>query len=174
MNAMSIDPAYTSERFFLPAPLPIRACAPEVRPGASEPSPWAEKWFGVYLDQSQNRMRWSASFPLPRIGDRVKVNMNGIGVAKVVGYFSSPGGKDSGIFLGVMALPEDPPKWLRDQVKRAAKDESRPQWIRDGVGCYFGTELELLPGAKSESSASPAKQARALRKKSKETKPCLK
>lgn len=93
----------------------------------------------VYLDAEGKEMLWSAKFPIPAIGQRIYINMNGIGWAVVKGYFESCG------YVGVMTLPTRPPKYLRDQNKADRKDLSKPQWYRDGIGCEFGSEILLKP-----------------------------
>jgi hypothetical protein len=82
-------------------------------------------------------MKWSADFELPAIGTKVFVTMNGIGWAWVKGYFVSED------WVGVMTLATAPPTWLRKQNKEHAKDTSKPQWYRDGIGCEFGCEIRL-------------------------------
>jgi len=91
----------------------------------------------VYLDASGNQMKWSGKFPIPAIGTKVFITMNGIGWATVKGYFESYG------YVGLMTLAARPPKWLRDQHKRDAQDLGQPKWIREGIGCEFGAELAL-------------------------------
>lgn len=91
----------------------------------------------VYADSEGQELKWSATFALPEIGQRIYVTMNGIGYAEVKGYFSSDG------YVGVMTLAENPPKWLVKQNARDRNDASKPRWYRDGIGCEYGVEISL-------------------------------
>ena len=116
------------ERFFIPAPTPT-----------DRTETVNDIAFPVYLD-GDKPMKWSGSFPVPPIESRIWIRMNRIGWAIVKGYFESCG------YVGVMALPEDPPKWLLDQRRREKKEPGyadRPQWYKDGIGCFFGNEMAL-------------------------------
>jgi hypothetical protein len=117
------------ERFFILTPTPTAE---------------TEAHHRIYLDASGARMKWSAKFDIPKIGQRIYINMNGIGPAIVKGYFESEG------YVGVMTKATKPPKWLRRQRREDAKDERRPQWYRDGIGCEFGTEI--LPAVPTEAT----------------------
>ncbi len=108
------------------------------------PMPLAEKpaadggGLGIYIDTEGKRLYWSASFPLPKIAERVIVTINRIGASVITGYFAEAG------YLGVMALPDSPPEYLRRQrLELLAKSprEALPQWILDGVCCLFGAEI---------------------------------
>lgn len=82
---------------------------------------------------------WSGSQPLPAIGQKITITMNGIGPAIVKDYFSSES------YLGVMTLALEPPKWLREQRQRdleGPRAKGKPQWWLDGIGCEFGTEVK--------------------------------
>jgi hypothetical protein len=118
-----------TERFFIPEPVPTGEM--------SEPRSLDEATFPLYREDDGNLLKWSAKFPLPKIGDRIFVRMNGIGWAVVKGYFASED------YLGVMTKATKPPAYLRQQHRRNAKDMSKPQWIREGIGCEFGTEILL-------------------------------
>ncbi len=107
------------EKFFIPRP---------------EPTDKVIDNFTVYVTQDGEELKWSAKFPLPAIGSRVRITLNSIGPAVVKGYFSSAG------FLGVMTKATKPPKWLVAQQKR---DTSNIAWIREGIGCEFGSEIIL-------------------------------
>ena len=52
---------------------------------------------------------WSGKEPPPAIGTDIIIKINGIGKAKVVGYFVEDG------WLGVMTQAEDPPAWYIKQ-----------------------------------------------------------
>ena len=118
------------ERFFIPKPT---ATDNAIRVG--------EK-FGIYINDRQQPLQWSADFPLPEIGSRIFIAMNSIGWAKVMGYL------ESDHFLGVMTKATKPPVWLRKQLSRDRKEarssaKPHPQWMLDGIGCEFGNELRL-------------------------------
>ncbi len=96
----------------------------------------------LYTDgRTMEALKWSADFPVPNVGDKILITMNGIGWAHVVGYFSSE--TDGGTYLGVMTRATRPPAWLRRQQREYAKDATKPHWYRDGIGCEFGTEIAL-------------------------------
>ena len=116
------------ERFFILTPTPT-----DRRGTASN-----GREMPIYLDASGKEMWWSAEFPIPAIGQRIFITMNGIGWAVVKGYFESEG------YVGVMTIATRPPKWLRDQHKRDLKSgRALPGWMREGIGCEFGTEIAL-------------------------------
>jgi hypothetical protein len=97
--------------------------------------------FPVYLNAEGKPLKWSGKFPIPAVGSRVYVTMNGIGWAIVKGFFESCG------YVGLMTLPVGPlPKWYKDQRRRERKEPnyaSKPKWIKEGIGCEFGNELAL-------------------------------
>lgn len=87
-------------------------------------------------------LKWSACFPLPAIGSRVYVTMNGIGWSVVKGYWSAAG------WLGVMTLPENPPAYLRKQQREMNRTgmycgKPAPGWMLAGIGCETGAEINL-------------------------------
>ncbi len=86
-----------------------------------------------YLDTEGRVLIWSASFPLPAIGTRVYVTVGKIGWAEVRGYFRS------GKWVGVMTKPERVPASL----KLHSLPRDAPGWMKMGVGCQFGDEIEL-------------------------------
>lgn len=94
--------------------------------------------FALY-DSGEERLRWSAPFPLPAIGTRIYITMNSIGWATVEGFFAEDG------YLGVMTKAENPPEWLRQQRQRAATryTSETPEWLKRGIGCEFGAEIAL-------------------------------
>ncbi len=97
--------------------------------------------YQVYRTAEGEDLKWSARFPLPQIGDRIKITMNGIGDAAVVGFFSEEG------FVGVMTRAFNPPKWQskqRERDRRSSGWNSRPNWYKEGIGREFGTEIALL------------------------------
>lgn len=94
-------------------------------------------WISVWiLDEGAPDLTdviWSGGakgFQVPPVpGDRIKVTMNGIGPAVVLGRFEEHG------YLGLMVLPDNPPEWL---VKQSGA--STP------VGVY-GAEIAPLEAA---------------------------
>jgi hypothetical protein len=123
-----------TERFLIPTPIPTPRIETVKYPDRSS------KDFAVYLDESGRPMKWGASFPIPTIGSRVFIVMNGIGWAFVEGYFESDG------YLGVMTRATNPPRWLQEQRRREAKDphyHTWPNWRKEGIGCEFGSEIRL-------------------------------
>lgn len=94
--------------------------------------------FRTYQTADGERLKWSAAFPLPKIGEHVRITMNGIGPAEVVGYFKEEG------YVGLMTRALNPPKWLREHRERDRESgayASFPQWKKDGIGCEFGAEV---------------------------------
>lgn len=64
------------------------------------------------LDQSvKDKIKWSGSFPIPRVGTHVKVTVNNIGDGHIIGYFTEYG------WLGVMVQlnPKTRAKWHKKQ-----------------------------------------------------------
>lgn len=97
--------------------------------------------FMVYRTEAGESLKWSARFPLPQIGEHIRITMNGIGEAEVVGFFKEGG------YVGVMTKALNPPKWLKDQREKDRKSadyDSRPAWRKEGFGCEFGAEIALL------------------------------
>lgn len=143
------------ERFFILTPAPT---------GRTKKHPVGSNMCMVYLDAEGKEMLWSADFPIPSIGQRVFITLNGIGWAVVKGYFESTAGGES--YVGVMTLATRPPKWLRqqhraEQRERPATWASRPQWYREGIGCEFGTEIALKrPQQKVRPADSPKPKVR--------------
>lgn len=124
-----------TERFFIPAPTPTDQKAKDS----------SGNEYPIYLDAFGMQMKWSGDFPIPAAGTRVFITMNGIGWAVVKGYFESAG------YVGLMTLPTNPPKWLRDQRKRDLKSgRQMPDWMIEGIGCEFGAEMSLKRPKKAE------------------------
>lgn len=121
-------------KFFIPEPVPTG------KPAADSTG------FAIYEVDGQ-QLKWSGKMPLPKIGDRIEIIMNRIGPGVVKGYFSEAG------FLGVMTSADNPPEWLRKQRKEYAKDSTKPEWYRNGIGCEFGNEIgpRQKPHAKAKS-----------------------
>jgi len=76
-----------------------------------------DEGFALY-DFGDQRLKWSAPFPLPALGTRVYITMNNIGCASIEGFFAEDG------YVGVMTRAEDPPQWLREQRLR---DQANPR-----------------------------------------------
>lgn len=129
------------ERFFIPEPVFDAARTRTYGMGGKE----HKQDVLVYKDQDGNELVWAAAFPMPKVGDKVTITMNGIGPAIVKGYFAvypAPDYEyDRTIFVGVMTLATKPPAWLKRQNKEDQKNLNKPRWIRDGIGCEFGTEI---------------------------------
>jgi hypothetical protein len=97
--------------------------------------------FRNYRTADGELLKWSASFPLPTLGQRIRITMNGIGEAEVVGFFKEEG------YVGVMTKALNPPSWLKEQRAREREFTSYaalPQWRKDGIGCEFGAEVGEL------------------------------
>ena len=69
---------------------------------------------------------WAAKVPPPPVGEKVRVSMNGLGEAEVVGYFSMGG------YLGLRVKLDNPPEWYIKQNKGNV------------VGSIFGPEFKPL------------------------------
>src|ERR1017187_3156625 len=88
------------------------------------PTPTGVKDDGFALyDSGEERLRWSAPFPLPAIGSRIFITMNSIGWASVEGFFAEDG------YVGVMTNAENPPEYLRKQRERAATRRSEERRV---------------------------------------------
>lgn len=79
---------------------------------------------------SKDEVKWSAKFGVPAIGSEITIRINGIGRAKVTGYAVLEG------YLGVMAVPLDPPPWWLQQNGKPT--ERRPALV-------FGAEIQAPP-----------------------------
>ena len=66
---------------------------------------------------------WSGARVPPGVNDVVQIKMNGIGAARVIGYFVMAG------WLGLLVKPYDPPQWYVDQNGY------------DATGHVFGAEV---------------------------------
>ena len=84
---------------------------------------------GKPLPSSSGLLRWSGANPPPDIGAFVQIKLNGIGPARVVGYFTEGG------WFGLIVKPLDPPKWFVDEKGY------------DVIGHAFGVDIqpELIP-----------------------------
>jgi hypothetical protein len=91
---------------------------------------------------SKDQLKWSAEFEVPAIGEPIVIRLNGIGRAKVLGHATLHG------YLGVMAVPFDPPAW----------------WIRQNGPC-IDANASLVFGAEI-APASTAQQASTCRSRS--------
>ena len=108
-----------------------------------ELTPGKPQTFALYYNDDEEPLKWSAPFPLPQMGDQIKITMNGIGPATVVGFFEEGG------YVGVMTKATNPPKWLVEQRQRDRNRPdfaNQPQWYKDGIGCEFGAEIALFQG----------------------------
>ena len=64
---------------------------------------------GKRMQSASDNPTWSNTDQPPKLGDIVDVRINGIGLAKVVGYFVEEN------FLGLLVKPFDPPAWYIKQ-----------------------------------------------------------
>ena len=89
------------------------------------PAPTAPQWTAVQtLAELPANLIWSGTQPVPAIGARVRVYMNGFGPALVEAYFHAEG------YLGVVCRPDQLPAWFRQQNPGVQE------------GHFFGRELE--------------------------------
>ncbi len=81
----------------------------------------------IYMKGCETRPdgKWSGTF-FPKIGDKIKANINEIGICQVLGYYEEGG------YIGVIAKPEKPPKWY---IKQNGKY---------GMCGLFGAEIREL------------------------------
>jgi hypothetical protein len=77
-------------------------------------------------DPAPGQLRWAGAEAPPAIGEKIKITMNGLGTATVVGYFSQDG------FLGLRTQLETPPAWYLKQNGGNV------------IGCIFGPEFAAL------------------------------
>jgi len=76
--------------------------------------------------------KWSADFPIPKIGDQVHINFNGLGDGRVLGYFREGG--DDQYWIGVIVHLFNQPDWHRRQNGNAA------------IATVFGAEITTGAG----------------------------
>lgn len=93
------------------------------------------------LERVQEGYRWSGAAGLvPRVGARVRVRMNGLGLGWVRGYFLSDGGDGGLRFLGLAVELEAPPaRYVQQRQRQVRGGRSRGDYTR-----VFGVEVELL------------------------------
>jgi hypothetical protein len=77
--------------------------------------------------------RWSGDYPVPAIGDRIDVVMNGFGPGVVVAYFINAG-TEGRVYLGVEVRPDTRPDW------HVRQNPGRPNCL------VFGAETRALEG----------------------------
>lgn len=87
--------------------------------------PGARKPDGNVAGGTMDAPAWYGDGAPPAIGALVKITINGIGLAKVVGYFIEGG------YLGVLNQPLDPPAWYVKQNNGNV------------VGGAFGPEIKI-------------------------------
>jgi hypothetical protein len=101
-----------------------------------------------YVTAEGVRLAWSGrGMPLPNIGATVNVTMNNLGLATVMGYFSEGG------YLGIMTRLHNPPEWLKKQKQQRLARKNDPQWVKDGIGCQFGTEISPINSGRARRPA---------------------
>lgn len=72
--------------------------------------------------------RWNGPQTLPPVGSFVRATVNSIGTCEVLGYFTQQG------FLGIVALPMNPPRWYVAQ-----NGDECPCHL---FGCEYSLDLE--------------------------------
>lgn len=87
---------------------------------------------GVILKTGENWrdnsvVKWSGSYPIPQIGERVITTVNGMGSGVVESYFVEHG------YLGVLMVLDNPPTWHVNQHKGTK---------HEGIAMVFGAELK--------------------------------
>jgi hypothetical protein len=88
-------------------------------------------WDGELVPSTSDLPRWSGINPPPATGEIVKVHSNGIGPAKVIGYFVESD------WLGLLVKPFDPPEWF---VRQNGYDASCHVF-----GAEIGADLAAAP-----------------------------
>lgn len=93
------------------------------------------------LERVQEGYRWSgAAGVVPRMGARVRVRLNGLGLGWVRGYFLSDGGDGGLRFLGLAVELEAPPAgYVQQRQRQVHEGRSRGDHTR-----VFGVEVELV------------------------------
>lgn len=81
---------------------------------------------GLPVRPKEGALIWAGKVAPPPVGEKIKVNMNGLGNADVVGYFSQEG------YLGLRVKFDNPPEWYVKQNKG------------NPVGHVFGPEFKPL------------------------------
>jgi hypothetical protein len=83
--------------------------------------------------EDESVVKWGYDFcPLPKIGQRVKIKMNGLGDGTVVAYFVEYG------FIGVEVKADQLPEWMIKQRINHGRSLEDPCMV-------FAIEIELLP-----------------------------
>lgn len=72
--------------------------------------------------------KWSGSYPIPKIGDRVRIGFNELGSGAVESYFVEHG------FVGVCVKLDNPPAWKRKQHAGTKHEDT---------ALVFGKEITL-------------------------------
>lgn len=78
--------------------------------------------------KNKSVLKWSGSYPIPQVGQRVKINFNGLGSGVVESYFIEHS------FVGITVKLEDDPEWHQKQCKGT--------WY-EGKALVFGQEITL-------------------------------
>lgn len=100
-----------------------------------------EEFDAAKLEQLEGLYEWRGKEPIPQVGSRINVTMNGLGPGTVRAYFlaGDPGSANSDHphrrFLGVAVDLEQPPRWYVEQNKDRPKNE--PAYL-------FGAEVAPL------------------------------
>lgn len=75
--------------------------------------------------------KWSGDLPIPKIGEKVRINFNKLGSGIVKGYFIEHG------YVGVLVKLDNPPEWKKKQHPPGSKYH--------GVAHVFGAEIKEKP-----------------------------
>lgn len=84
---------------------------------------------GYNLAEPPPGKKWSGKNPVPKIGDKVRINFNQLGSGVVRSYFFEHG------YLGILVKLDNPPEWKRKQHPPGSKYH--------GVAHVFGAEIEI-------------------------------
>lgn len=79
--------------------------------------------------EDRSAMKWSGSYPIPTIGERVDVLINKLGHGTVESYFVEHG------FVGITVKLDAPPDWHRKQTAGTHYE---------GKALVFGKEINIL------------------------------
>ena len=94
-----------------------------------------DEGFALY-DFGDQRLKWSAPFPLPALGTRVYITMNNIGWASIEGFFAEDG------YVGVMTGP----KTRRSGCANSVSAISRTRGMRTSqIGGSKASAASLAP-----------------------------
>ena len=61
--------------------------------------------------QEFNDLTWASDRPMPSVGDKIHVTMNGLGYATVIGFFVEKGSPETN-YIGLKVEFLNPPEWF--------------------------------------------------------------